>query len=75
MAIISVGDSTVKLGAGCFGVRSSAQNEEDIAVVVSPKYTASTFINSPPVIVTEVPPEVGPLIGAILVVNGGAWYV
>ena len=46
----------------------------DVAVA-PPRVTVTPNKNPVPVIVTEVPPVVGPVVGEILLTVGAAWYV
>jgi len=64
--------STVPVPAGDVAVIDVAELTTKLAALVAPNFTAVAPVRLVPVIVTEVPPAVGPEVGAIDVTVGSA---
>ena len=64
--------STVPVPAGDVAVIEVAELTVKLVALVAPNFTAVAPVNAVPVIVTEVPPAVGPAVGEIEVTAGAA---
>jgi NAD(P)-dependent dehydrogenase (short-subunit alcohol dehydrogenase family) len=62
--------STVPAPAGDVAVSDEAEFTVKLAAFVEPNLTALTFLKKEPVMVTDVPPVPGPLLGVTLVTVG-----
>ena len=70
-AVVTV-TSTVPVPAGDVAVIEVAELTVKLVALVAPNFTAVAPVNPVPVIVTDVPPVVGPAVGEIDVTVGAA---